>query len=118
MRFALVLYFARLANVDRLTVGRGIAKPKASAAVVVGTTSGSHEVFVPLAGMIDLADERDRLNKAIEEKQKFLTSVERKLANEQFTSRAPADVVERERQKVADASSEIAKLRANLDDLL
>ena len=106
-------YFERLANVDRLTVGSGLAKPPASAAVVVGR----HEVFVPLAGMIDLADERDRLNKAIDEKQRFLTSVERKLANEQFTSRAPAEVVERERQKATDARAEIDTLRANLNDL-
>ncbi len=106
-------YFEQLANVDRLTIGHGIAKPAASAAVVVGV----HEVFVPLAGMIDLDAERDRLRKAIGEKEQFRTSVERKLGNEQFTSRAPAEVVERERQKAADADAEIAKLQANLDDL-
>ncbi len=106
-------YFERLANVDRLTVGTDLAKPKASATVVIG----SHEVFVPLAGMIDLDAERDRLLKAIEEKEGFRASVQKKLSNEQFTSRAPAEVVERERQKAADASAEIDKLRANLDDL-
>ncbi|MEM1043375.1 MAG: valine--tRNA ligase [Bacteroidota bacterium] len=106
-------YFERLANVDRLTVGSGLAKPKASAAVVIG----SHEVFVPLAGMIDLGAERARLRKAIEEKEAFRASVQKKLSNEQFTSRAPAEVVQRERDKATDASAEIAALRANLEDL-
>ncbi len=110
-------YFERLANVSPLAVGTGLAKPKASAAVVVAAASGAHEVFVPLAGMIDLDAERDRLRKAIGEKEGFRASVEKKLANEQFTSRAPAEVVQRERQKAADASAEIATLRANLDDL-
>ena len=106
-------YFERLANVDDLTVGVGLTKPKASAAVV----TGAHEVFVPLAGMIDLDEERARLQKEIDQKQDFLGSVERKLRNQQFVTRAPEDVVQRERQKAADAKAEIQKLRANLDDL-
>jgi len=106
-------YFEQLANVDDLTVGVGLSKPKASAAVV----AGKHEVFVPLAGMIDLDEERARLQKEIDQKKDFLGSVERKLRNEQFVTRAPEDVVQRERQKAADAKAEIAKLRANLDDL-
>jgi valyl-tRNA synthetase len=106
-------YFARLANVADLTVGVGLEKPTASAAVV----AGAHEVFVPLAGMIDLGEERARLQKEIDQKQSFLGGVERKLRNEQFVSRAPEDVVQRERQKAADAKAEIDKLRANLEDL-
>jgi valyl-tRNA synthetase len=106
-------YFEKLANVGDLTVGVGLEKPPASAAVV----TGAHEVFVPLAGMIDLDEERARLQKEIEQKQNFLGGVERKLRNEQFVTRAPEDVVQRERQKAADAKAEIEKLRANLDDL-
>ncbi|MEM6783261.1 MAG: valine--tRNA ligase [Bacteroidota bacterium] len=105
--------FASLAGVDTLSFGTSLAKPKASAAVVVDR----HEVFVPLAGMIDLDQERARLTKEIEQKQGFLRGVERKLANENFVSRAPEAVVEKERQKAADARAEIAKLEANRDDL-
>ncbi|MEL7169297.1 MAG: valine--tRNA ligase, partial [Bacteroidota bacterium] len=105
--------FAALAGVDDLTLGTNLAKPKASAAVVVDR----HEVFVPLAGMIDLDQERSRLTKEIEQKQGFLKGVEKKLANENFVSRAPEAVVEKERQKAADARAEIAKLEANRDDL-
>ncbi|RMF55566.1 MAG: valine--tRNA ligase [Bacteroidetes bacterium] len=106
-------YFERLARVSDLTVGHGLDKPKASASVVVG----KHEVYVPLAGMIDLDVERERLEKEIAQKERFLAGVERKLQNEQFVQKAPAEVVERERQKAADAKAELQRLRANLADL-
>ena len=106
-------YFSKLARVTALTVGSGIDKPKASASWVVGRT----EVFVPLAGMIDLGVERERLRKEIGQKQDFLGSVQRKLRNEQFTSKAPADVVVRERQKERDTLEELSRLKTNLDEL-
>ncbi|HIL56657.1 MAG TPA: hypothetical protein EYG39_01950, partial [Rhodothermales bacterium] len=46
-----------------------------------------------------------------------LASVEKKLANDDFVSRAPEAVVEKERQKRADALAEIEALQANLADL-
>ncbi|CAN5598906.1 valine--tRNA ligase [soil metagenome] len=103
-------YIERLARVENLEIGRGLEKPAAAAAVV----GSNFEVFVPLAGMIDLGAERARLEKEIAQKEGFLKGVEGKLKNEGFTSRAPADVVERERQKAADARAEIEKLRENL----
>ncbi len=106
-------YIKRLAGVDDLSVGVGIDKPAASVTVVV---EGS-EVFVPLAGMIDLSVERERLEKEIAQKLGFLASVEKKLRNESFVSRAPDEVVEKERLKAADAKGELEKLQANLTDL-
>ena len=107
------VYFAKLARVRDLTVGVGVDRPKASAAFVVG----AHQVYVPLAGMVDLDAERGRLSREIEQKEKFLGGVERKLQNEQFTARAPSAVVEKERQKATDARVEVEKLRATLADL-
>jgi valyl-tRNA synthetase len=106
-------YVRRLAGVDDLSVDVGLEKPSASAAVVVE----GHEVFVPLAGMIDLGVERERLGKEIAQKEGFLAGVEKKLSNEQFVGRAPEEVVAKERQKAADARAELEKLRANLADL-
>ncbi|HYE96218.1 MAG TPA: valine--tRNA ligase [Rubricoccaceae bacterium] len=103
----------RMAGVEALELGTGLAKPAAAAAVVVQ----GHEVFVPLAGMIDLDAERARLAREIAQKEGFLKGVEAKLANEGFISRAPEDVVTRERQKAADARAELEKLRVNLSDL-
>jgi len=106
-------YFDKLASVTDLTVEPGAEKPKASASVVVGRC----EVFVPLAGMIDLSQERKRLRKEIEEKEAFLEGVEKKLNNPQFVNKAPDEVVDRERQKKKDATAELERLRTNLADL-
>ena len=106
-------YFEQLARVTDLTVGHNLEKPTASASVVVEDS----EVFVPLKGMIDLDKERERLKSTIAEKEGFLKSVEGKLQNEQFVTKAPDEVVERERQKKRDATAELKRLRANLADL-
>ncbi len=103
-------YFARLARVGALTAGVGLERPKASAAVVVGR----YEVYVPLADVIDLAQERARLEKEIAQKERFLESVRKKLQNPQFLEKAPAEVVARERQKEQDARAELERLQANL----
>ena len=106
-------YFEKLASVTDLTVETDAEKPKASASVVVGRS----EVFVPLAGMIDLEQERKRLEKEIEEKEGFLESVEKKLDNQQFVNKAPDEVVDKERQKKKDATAELKRLEANLEDV-
>ncbi len=107
------VYFSRLARVSDLEVGVGLERPKAAASVV----AGRNEVYVPLAGMIDLDVERERLEKEMAQKQGFLTGIERKLANEQFVSRAPEDVVARERSKADDARAELVRLKASLAEL-
>ncbi|MEX2400436.1 MAG: valine--tRNA ligase [Rhodothermales bacterium] len=106
-------YFEKLAGATDLMIGRGLDRPKACAAHV----AGRHEVFVPLAGMIDLDVERERLRKEIEQKNGFLESVRKKLRNEQFVTKAPTDVVDRERQKEKDAREELVRLEANLEEL-
>ena len=106
-------YFAQLAKVTSLTVGQGIEKPKASAAMVVGANSG----FIPLAGLIDLDVERERLQKNISQKEGFLKGIRKKLGNERFMANAPADVVTRERKKESDALTEIESLKASLAGL-
>ncbi len=106
-------YFAKLAKATSLTVESGIARPNASASVVVG----KNQVFVPLADMVDLEVERDRLRKEIDQKEKYRTGLERKLKNKQFVLRAPADVVEKEIQKAKDTADELETLHANLSEL-
>jgi valyl-tRNA synthetase len=105
-------YFARLTRAS-VEIAVDAPRPPASATVVAGRA----QVFVPLAGMIDLDAERERLTREIEGKQQFLVSVERKLANEQFTARAPEAVVEKERQKARDAQAEIDQLEASRAEL-
>ncbi|MCB0720543.1 MAG: valine--tRNA ligase [Bacteroidetes bacterium] len=106
-------YFEKLSGIGRLQVGHNLDKPKASASAVVGEI----EIFVPLADMIDLDIERTRLQKEIDQKEGFLDSIKKKLANRQFVERAPESVVDGERRKEASAIEELAKLRSNLLDL-
>ena len=106
-------YFEKLARVEDLEVGSGLRKPPASASAVVGR----NEVYIPLSGMIDLEIERERLQKEIDQKEEFVVRIQRKLQNRQFVTKAPADVVDRERKKEADTVAELKRLRAILEDL-
>ncbi len=106
-------YFRKLARVRTLTVGSDLARPTGAASHVAGPC----EVFVPLAGIIDLDVERERLRKEVTQKERFLDSVRRKLQNEQFVTRAQPEVVERERRKEQDAAADIARLQKNLEYL-
>ncbi|GGG43426.1 valine--tRNA ligase [Hymenobacter glacieicola] len=86
----------------------------AAPAAAVGFVSGGAEFFVPLEGQIDLGAEKERLTKEIEYAQGFRDSVLKKLANEKFVQNAKPDLVERERQKLADAEAKIAALEQSL----
>ncbi|HLE58005.1 MAG TPA: valine--tRNA ligase [Rhodothermia bacterium] len=105
-------YFERLSRASA-TIGTDLEKPAASIPIVVGR----HQVFIPLKGLLDVEGEKTRLQKEIAQKEGFLDGVRRKLQNEQFLKRAPADVVAREQQKEQDAAAELEKLRENLRDL-
>ncbi|MGH7481093.1 MAG: hypothetical protein ACRELV_02985, partial [Longimicrobiales bacterium] len=75
------------------------------------------EVSVPLAGVIDLDRERVRLSAELERLEGQLRSTEARLANENFVGKAPADVVEREREKVDSFREQRDRLAAKLADL-
>ncbi len=104
-------YLAALASVDDLRVGPVTpAKPPRSAAAILPGL----EVYLPLQGLIDLDREMERLSKALTGAQAELARSREKLANEQFISRAPADVVEREREKEAQSADTVVKLERRL----
>ncbi|MBI4410133.1 MAG: valine--tRNA ligase [Gemmatimonadetes bacterium] len=85
----------RLGRIGRVERGdRGAAEAGAHAVLRSGA-----ELFLPLAGIIDVARERDRLARELDRLEKQVQAAEGKLANQQFLSRAPAEVVEREREK-------------------
>mgnify|MGYP006285178565 CR=1 FL=1 len=96
----------RLANVAHVAAGKDVEPPKASSTAVVGEC----ELYVPLKGAVDFDTELARLDKELAKVDKELTVVGKKLANEGFTSKAPADVVQKERDKQADLSEKKSKL--------
>jgi valyl-tRNA synthetase len=77
-----------------------------SAQVVVGEAT----VLLPLEGVIDLSKERDRLKKEIAKKDSDIANDDKKLNNEAFMSKAPADVVEEIRERRAAAEAARAKM--------
>lgn len=84
--------------------------PRESAAQVCGAI----EVILPLAGLVDLDAERARLDKEIKGKQKELASLEKKLGNARFVERAPAEVVEKEKQRLVELKGALEKQQALL----
>jgi len=70
------------------------------------------EIYLPLAGMLDIGKELERLDKEIAQAQQEITRLQGKLANENFVTRAKPEVVEKEREKLAAQEERISKLSA------
>ncbi|MCB0550410.1 MAG: class I tRNA ligase family protein, partial [Phaeodactylibacter sp.] len=83
----------------------------------VSFLSGTDKFFLELKQEIDSEEERERLQKELEYYQGFVQSVMKKLGNERFVNNAPAPVVEKERQKLADGESKIRSLEEALAQL-
>ena len=107
-------YFRSLTRVENLFCGTKIKKPPVSASAVI---SGA-EIFVPLAGLIDIDVERNRLQKNLNELAVQLEKVSKKLANADFLANAPADVIDREKAKKQDYEHRIARLNRNLEQIM
>ena len=73
--------------------------------------------YVPLAGMIDVEEEIKKLEAELKYQEGFLASVMKKLGNERFVNSAPAQVVEAERKKQADAEDRIQTISRQLESL-
>ncbi len=74
-------------------------------------------IFLPLAGIIDIDKEKARLGKEISKLEGALNGIERKLADENFCTRAPKEVLEAERVRKGDYEAKLAILRAQLGAL-
>ncbi|MFP5303025.1 valine--tRNA ligase [Cobetia sp. SIMBA_158] len=102
------LFLSKLARLESITfLAAGDEAPMSAIQRV-----GELEVLVPMAGLIDKEAELKRIDKEHEKQQKVITGLENKLGNEKFVGRAPADVVEKERAKLADAHAELALLES------
>jgi valyl-tRNA synthetase len=106
-------YLAWLARTDEPAPMAGAAQPKGSVTLVL---SGL-ELSVELAGLVDAQRERVRIGRALEEVDADAARVRARLADEAFVLRAPADVVERDKTRVADLAARHARLREILDAL-
>jgi len=105
---SLVRKLANLSDLSLVTEG-----PASSVSFV----QGSSEFFIPLDMQVDAAAERARVEKELEYAIGFRDSVNKKLGNEKFVANAKPDVLERERQKLADAEGKITALEQALKAL-
>jgi valyl-tRNA synthetase len=110
---ALAPFITALAGVGRLESGPDTVKPKQSATCV----SAEFEAYVSLVGLIDVKSELARLEKQKAEKLRVLQGARAKLANSNFVDRAPADVVQQEKDRVNDLQAQIQVIEENLRDL-
>jgi valyl-tRNA synthetase len=74
-------------------------------------------IMVPMAGLIDVAVERARLQKQLLDAEQWVTRLQQKLANRQFVDNAPTEVVQRERQKLSEHQTLCSQLQSQLQQL-
>ncbi|MBI1912436.1 MAG: valine--tRNA ligase [Deltaproteobacteria bacterium] len=112
-------YIKQLAKVKHLTIRESGERPKDAVTAIAGGQEGrSHvEIFVPLAELIDIEAETKRLNKELEKLNAELEGVEKKLSNEAFVAKAPKDVVEKDRARLAGLKEKRAKLESGLEQI-
>ena len=109
--------FKSLAKVDTLTIvnagdGADKALPLSSSSMV-----GQLKVLVPMKGLIDPTAELNRLAKAQEKLTKQAESLRSKLSNESFVSKAPANLVESEKAKLAEMDNQLAEMNKQIEQL-
>jgi len=103
----------RLANLGELEIHKDGEKIDKALTTFIGDV----EVYLPLADLIDLDVEKARIAKEIGNLEGYLTGLEKKLSNEGFVKNAPDAVIEKEKNKIHDASQKLGKLKAQLEEL-
>jgi valyl-tRNA synthetase len=103
-----------LGKIGSLTLDENVKKPVPSASAVIRDA----EIFIPLEGLIDLEAERRRLQKELEHHTQQLERINRKLDNADFLQNAPPEVVAKERAKRENFEMIVARLNANLEQLV
>jgi valyl-tRNA synthetase len=106
-------YLEVLAKAEPLEVGVGLQAPPSADSAVLGQV----EVHVARPAGADSGQERQRLSRELDKFQKLLQNQLAKLANQQFVAQAPAPVVEKERQRLAEYQLAAEKLQASLERL-
>jgi valyl-tRNA synthetase len=106
-----IVHIQNLAKIDSLDIDTVVSKPEASATAVFG----QNQVHVLLKGLLDFDEEKKRLRKAIKKVQKDMEVANKKLSNKGFMDKAPDEIVDKVREKVASMSVKLDKLENNLN---
>jgi valyl-tRNA synthetase len=104
----------QLARLQRLAFNPPEGPPAAAAkAVLVTASQESVDLVLPLAGLLDFAEEARRLAREMDKLGKELAQVQKKLTNEDFLGKAPAEVVARDRERLVALTEKINKLKSH-----
>jgi valyl-tRNA synthetase len=106
-------YIEKFCNPTELTVGTDFQAPEKSMSSVLSGV----ELYMPLAGLLDLDAEIDRLGKEVKRLDGEVARLQKKLSNEGFIAKAPEKVVEEERMKEKDYMEQREKVQARLEEL-
>ena len=104
------MYVENLGKADHVTISDGVSRPKSAATAVAQGV----EIFMPLEGIIDFAEEERRLKKEIDKISRELSKVTKKLSNEDFLAKAPEEIIEIEKVKARDLKEKQDKLGKSL----
>jgi valyl-tRNA synthetase len=107
-------YIERLAHLSEVRIHESAEKPKFCATGL----HGHIEIFMPLDGLVDVTAEVTRLNAEIAKVEKEITHFEKKLGNEKYIQKAPAAVVAKDSEKLADYRRKLDKLAEARERLL
>ncbi len=97
----------RCANLALCTVTKETERPVDAIPISVGKSV----IYLLVGGIVDVAKEQERIKGEIEKQMAYVSSLEKKLSNEEFTAKAPGEIVEQERAKWEAAREELERLR-------
>jgi valyl-tRNA synthetase len=100
-------YILKLCNLDNLELTEEKKEGNEFAPVVLNR----FEIYLKLEGAVDLEKHTEKINKEIENLQKYISSLEKKLENEGFTSKAPKELVEKEKRKYDESKEKLERLK-------
>ncbi|NIV36599.1 MAG: hypothetical protein GWN58_46350 [Anaerolineae bacterium] len=110
-----LLTFLGKVDAEQLMLQRSLEeKPRQAVALVA---LEGVEAYLPLAGLVDLEQEMARLNKSLDAARHEIQRAEEMLANKSFTSKAPAHVVQQQRDRLAAARERYLRLQTRLEAL-
>ena len=75
------------------------------------------ELYIPLQGLVDFDEEKQRMTKRISEIDQLLGAINSKLSNENFLKRAPENVINKEKSNLEKLNEELEKITSNLEML-
>ena len=106
-------YIDRFCHPENLTISKDVQAPKLA---MSGILAGA-EVYIPMAELVDLEEEKAKMNDEIAKLEKEVQRSEKKLGNKKFVDNAPEKVVEAERQKAVEWQQKLAAAKERLASL-